>query len=73
MNNVNDVLKGEIDRENKYYKVILKRVQQLLNSLEKDSQKIGKVRTSHAQSRLESEALLNHKQARHDKLLFAQD
>lgn len=73
MNNVNDVLKGEIDRENKYYKVILKRVQQLLNSLEKDSQKIGKVRTSHAQSRLESEALLNHKQARHDKLWFAQD
>lgn len=73
MNNDNDVLKGEIDRENKYYKVILKRVQQLLNSLEKDSQKIGKVRTSHAQSRLESEALLNHKQARHDKLWFAQD
>lgn len=73
MNNENDVLKGEIDRENKYYKVILKRVQQLLNSLEKDSQKIGKVRTSHAQSRLESEALLNHKQAKHDKLWFAQD
>ena len=67
------LLAQEIEREEAQFKRIRSRVRALITSLEAQARKIGSVKTSHSQSRLEAEALLNHTIHRQDRFYFAQD